>query len=93
MRDVHSRFEDVTVRVWQNHGIEPVGFWNAAIGASNELHYLLRWVDMADREQRWANFLADPEWIDGFKKSEASGPLVSRIQNQLWSPTAYSPLK
>lgn len=93
LKDVHRRFEDVTTRVWQSHGIEPIGFWNAAIGASNELHYLLRWSDMGDRERRWAAFLGDPEWINGFTKSEANGPLVARIENQLWNPTSFSSLK
>jgi hypothetical protein len=93
LRDVHKRFEEVAVKVWQRLGIEPVGFWEPAVGTSNELHYLLRWSDMGDREKRWSTFLADPEWREGFAKSETNGTLVARIHNQFWYSTSYSPLK
>jgi NIPSNAP len=93
MRDLHKRFEDITLKVWKRHGIEALGLWEVAVGTSNELHQLLRWKDMGDREKRWAAFLADPEWVEGFAKSETTGPLVSRMQNQFWNPTSYSGLK
>ena len=57
------------------------------------LHYILRWADMAEREKRWTAFLADEEWVKARAASEAAGPLVARIVNEFWRPTAYSPLK
>jgi hypothetical protein len=93
LRDVHRRFNDLTLKAWERHGIEPVGFWDALVGESNQLHYLLRWEDMQVRDIRWEAFLADEEWQAGFIESESSGPLVARIHNELWRPTAYSQLR
>jgi hypothetical protein len=88
-----QRFENVTVPIWEHHGIKLVGFWEPVVGLSNELHYLLAWHDMAEREVRWNAFQADPEWTSKRDQSEASGPLATNIYNELWTPTSYSPLK
>ena len=91
--DLHSRFHDVTLSAFDRHGIDPVGFWDTVVGGSNELHYLLRWRDMADRESRWASFLADQEWQAARASTEQNGPIVAKVYNQLWQPTPYSSLK
>jgi len=88
-----QRFENVSVPLWERHGIKPVGFWEPVFGLSNELHYLLAWNDMAERGVRWNTFQTDPEWISKRDQSEASGPLAANIYNELWTPTSYSPLK
>jgi NIPSNAP len=88
--DLLSRFEKITLGVWSRHGIEQVGFWLADVGTSNQLHYLLRWRDLADREVRWTAFQADPDWIDRRAATETDGPIVARVQNQFWKPTAFS---
>jgi hypothetical protein len=93
MPDLQHRFENHTVPIWARHGIEPVGFWTAEVGTGNVLHYLLRWADMADREKRWAAFLADEDWIRTRAETEAKGPLVEHIANEFWKPTRYSQLK
>jgi hypothetical protein len=93
LRDVHRRFEELTLPLWTKHGIEALGFWEVVVGDSNQLHYLLRWKDLSDRDGKWTAFVSDQEWLDGFAKSEASGPLVARIHNEFWRPTSYSALK
>jgi hypothetical protein len=87
------RFENVTVPIWERHGIKPIGFWEPVVGLSNELHYLLTWRDMAEREVRWNAFQSDPEWISTRDQSELEGPLQTKIYNELWTPTSYSQLK
>ncbi|HLY67880.1 MAG TPA: NIPSNAP family protein, partial [Chloroflexota bacterium] len=84
---------ELTLGIWQRLGIQPVGFWTAEVGASNELHYILQWEDMADRERKWNTFLRDKEWQEGRAASEEDGPLVGRITNSFWIPTRYSPMK
>ena len=91
--ELQDRFAKHTTRIWQRHGIEPVGFWLAEVGSGNVLHYLLRWADMADREARWTTFQADEEWVRTRASTEEHGPLVARVVNEFWRPTAYSPLK
>lgn len=88
--DLHRRFQEVTLPLFERHGIEQVGFWVADVGLSNQLHYILRWRDMAERQAKWAAFAADPEWVARKSASESNGQLVARISNQFWSPTAYS---
>jgi hypothetical protein len=59
-----KRFEDHTLKIWEKHGIRQAGFWTVLIGdGSNDLHYLLAWESMAEREKVWGTFLADPAWI------------------------------
>lgn len=88
--DLLRRFETITLPVWERLGIEQAGFWLAEVGTSNQLHYLLRWRDLADRESRWAAFQADEEWNRRRAESEAKGPLIARVHNEFWRPTGFS---
>jgi hypothetical protein len=89
-----SRFQDHTLRIWEKHGIRQAGFWTTLVGESNqELTYLLAWESLAEREERWAAFQADPDWVATRKESEKDGPLVRDIRNQLLAPTAFSALR
>jgi hypothetical protein len=91
--DLHRRFREVTVKLFAKHGIEQVGFWEPVVGRTNELHYILRWKDMADREHRWNAFATDPEWVSARDASEANGPLVDNVVNSFWQPSDYSAMK
>ncbi len=92
--NVHERFKAITLPLWEKHGIRPVVFWTTTVGPShNDLHYLLEWRDLAEREQRWNAFANDPEWITARARTEENGPLVERIENLMLSPTAYSPIR
>lgn len=86
-----ARFRDHTLRIWDKHGIRQAGFWTTLVGESNQrLTYMLAWDSVADREKRWAAFLADPEWLAISAESEKEGPLVQNISNELLAPTAFS---
>ncbi|MBC7880238.1 MAG: NIPSNAP family protein [Anaerolineae bacterium] len=86
-----SRFQHHTLRIWEKHGIRQAGFWTTLIGESNhQLTYMLAWDSLADREERWGAFLADPEWIAISTETEKEGALVQNIRNQLLAPTAFS---
>jgi NIPSNAP len=88
------RFQNHTLRIWEKHGIRQAGFWTTLIGRSNqELTYMLAWDSMAEREKRWAAFLADPDWIAVAAETEKDGPLVENISNQLLVPAAFSAVK
>jgi len=93
MPALNKRFAEVTMGLFQRYGMEVVGFWTNEIGGySNELIYMMRFADMADREKKWAQFGADKEWQQARAASEADGPIVQRLHAQLLRPTAYSPL-
>lgn len=92
--DLNKRFETVTLRLWDKHGIRQVGFWTTVIGESNQdLHYLLEWQDLGERERVFAAFMSDPEWLKARAESEKNGPIVANITSRILAPTAYSKLK
>jgi hypothetical protein len=94
MGALNKRFAEKTLALFERHGIEVVGFWTNEVGGwSDELVYMLRFPDMAEREKRWAAFGADPDWQQARAASEADGPLLKRIRAQFLRPTSYSPMK
>ncbi|MES2710609.1 MAG: NIPSNAP family protein [Pseudomonadota bacterium] len=89
-----KRFETITLGLWERHGIRQAGFWTVAIGDSNQdLYYLVEWESLAEREQKWAAFQADPEWIAKRAETEKDGPIVQTITNLILTPTAFSSVK
>jgi hypothetical protein len=90
-----NRFDTVTCRLFEKHGIKQVGFWTVAIGesSSSDLFYILQWESLADREKKWGAFAQDPQWIEARAKSEAGGPIVASITNTILTPTSFSALK
>jgi hypothetical protein len=54
---------------------------------------MLAWESMAEREQKWATFMKDPNWLTPRAESEKNGPLVAKIVNSFLKPTAFSPMQ
>ena len=89
-----NRFQNTTLKLWEKHGIRQAGFWTTLVGESNnDLTYMLVWESLAEREQKWAAFSADAEWISKRAESEKDGPIVQTLSNQLLTPTAFSSVK
>ncbi len=67
-----KRFETTTLGLWQRHSIQQAGFWTvlAGEGGNQDLHYLLAWESLAERETKWNKFASDPEWLA--KRAKAS---------------------
>ena len=89
-----KRFDTITLKLWEKHGIRQAGFFTTLVGESHqELTYLLAWESLADREKKWTAFQSDPDWIAARAKTEEDGQIVSNIVNQLLVPTASSSVK
>jgi hypothetical protein len=89
-----DRFESTTLGFFEKYGIRQIGFWTTLVGPDNQtLTYMLEWESMAEREQKWNAFQADPEWIAKHNASEAEKRIVLRIENQFLAPTAFSALR
>ena len=89
-----KRFETVTLKMFDKHGIRQAGFFTTLIGESNqELTYFLAWESLAERDQKWTAFASDPEWLAAKAKTEEDGQIVDNITNQLLVPTAFSAMK
>jgi hypothetical protein len=92
--DLHRRFAEITLGLFKKHGIQMVGFWTNEIGGSNDqLIYMLAYESLADREQKWGAFIADPDRLAKFAETEKNGPLVRRLTAQILRPTPYSPMQ
>jgi hypothetical protein len=93
MQNINNRFANVTLKLFKKHGINVVGFWEAIVGTSNTLYYMIAFDDLAHREKSWNEFASDPDWLKARAASEKDGPIVSRVHNILLKPTQYSPLQ
>ena len=89
-----ARFQNHTLKLWEKHGIRQAGFWTTLVGESaSDLTYLLAWESLAEREEKWAKFATDPDWLKARAESEADGPINANVSNQLLVPTAFSSVK
>jgi len=92
--DLLKRFDTITLKLWEKHGIKQAGFWTTVIGESNQtLYYLVEWESLADREKKWNAFGADPDWHKARAKTEEAGPIVANVKNFILAPTAFSAVK
>ena len=89
--ELNKRFDTITLKLWDKHGIRQAGFWTTIIGESNQtLYYLLAWESLAEREEKWPRFVADPDWISARVASETPDKIVASIRNEFWRPTDIS---
>ena len=82
MPNLLARFQNHTLRIWERHGIRQAGFWTTLVGESSyDLTYLLAWESLAEREAKWAAFVADPEWLAVRAESEKDGQIVANSRD------------
>jgi hypothetical protein len=92
---LQARFRNHTLRIFEKHGMQNVGYWTPADGptASNTLIYLLAYKDREAAKKAWESFRSDPDWKKVQGESEASGRLVGKVESVYLVPTDYSPMK
>jgi len=89
-----KRFDTITLKLWEKHGIRQAGFWTVVVGDSNQdLYYLLQWESLAEREKKWGAFMTDPNWISARAETEKDGPIVASLSNTILQPTSFSSVK
>ncbi len=86
-----NRFDTITLKLWERHGIRQAGFWTTLIGESNQtLYYMLAWESLAERDEKWDAFASDPEWLEKRAETEKDGAIVASLSNQILQPTSLS---
>ena len=95
MDALHARFRDHTLRLFQKHGIESVGYWTGVDdGQREKLYYVVAYPDREARERRLVNGIAkDAEFLAAVAESEKAGKLTSAVESILLAPTSYSPMR
>lgn len=79
--DLLARFRDHTVKLFEKHGIENIGYWvplEKEDGSENTLYYIIAHKSREGSEAAWASFRKDPEWQAAAKASEANGKILAR---------------
>ena len=94
IEDLHNRFRNVTLNIFQRHQMAVVGFWTPSpvTEESGDLVYLMSFADEATMKSSWESFRADPDWIAGKTASELNGTLVTKVSSVVLHATDYSPL-
>jgi hypothetical protein len=92
---LHERFRSLTLRIFERHKMQVVGFWvpNPATEESGDLVYMLAFPSEDMLTAAWAAFRQDPDWQAGRAASEVEGKLVTKLNSMVLLPTDYSPLR
>lgn len=92
---LHNRFRQVTLRQFEKHGMQVVGFWETVVpaGEQPQLVYVLAHPSREAGEAAWNAFRADEVWVRAKAESEYDGLLAERVESQWLRPTDYSPLR
>jgi hypothetical protein len=95
LADLHKRFRDHTLRIFQKHGMTNV-IYLAPMDAplsQNTLVYLLSHPSREEAKKNWAAFAADPEWKKVAAESQANGRILEKVESVFLTATDYSPMK
>ncbi len=106
-KDIISRFENHTTKLFEKHGFTNVGYWTTkkidsvsfadkfmiTNKADSALVYIVSFKDMISRNESWRNFIKDPEWNRVYNTTRNKGPIVKEIEQVFLSPTIFSNLK
>jgi hypothetical protein len=90
--DLHQRFRQHTLGLFEKHGIESIGYWvpmDKDGKPESKLIFLLAYPSREAREKSWQGFVNDPDWKAAAKASEANGTLVTKVENPYLQATDY----
>jgi len=91
LEDLHARFRNHTMKLFEKHGIVNFGYWVPIDNPDRKLIYLLGYPDRETARASWKAFGSDPEWQKVVKASEANGKLLARYESTFLKSTDYSP--
>ncbi|HXS79248.1 MAG TPA: NIPSNAP family protein [Gammaproteobacteria bacterium] len=93
--DLLERFRDDTMRIFEKHGMENVGYFvpTDAPASANTLVYILAHDSRDAATKSWEAFRADPEWKAVTERTQANGPIVSNVVSVFLEATDFSPMK
>jgi hypothetical protein len=89
--DLHARFRDHTVKLFEKQGITNIGYWVPIENPDSKLIYVLAYPSREARDTLWKEFGADPDWQAARKASEENGKLVAKVEQLFLKATDFSP--
>jgi hypothetical protein len=88
INELHQRFREGEVAIFKRLGAEIVGIWQQ-MDNPETLVWMLAYRDRAHRDEVWAKFSADPEWLS----LRAKYPVPIKANTFMMSASDYSPTK
>jgi heme-degrading monooxygenase HmoA len=90
--ELNARFRDHTMRLFEKHGIESMGYWvpTEEAASKNTLIYVIKHDSREAAKESWKAFLADPEWKRAAAESGVGG-LAEPPKSTYMEMTDYSP--
>jgi hypothetical protein len=89
--NLHARFQDHTLKLFEKHGMTNVGYWVPVENPEHQLIYMLAFPSAEAREKSWKAFGDDPAWKKVRQETEANGKIVNKIESVQLAATDYSP--
>ncbi|SFB45468.1 NIPSNAP protein [Cohnella sp. OV330] len=89
MEAIMQRFDRHVVALFEKHGMTIKHFWLDSDDANNRLYYVVEHPDMVTRNENYARFRADPEWIEAKRLSELEGPLTQKQESIFMKKAAF----
>jgi hypothetical protein len=89
---LNARFRDHTLRLFEKHGIESIGYWvpTDKEASKDTLIYVIKHKNREAAAASWKAFIADPEWKKAAAESGVGG-LAKRPDSVYIEATDYSP--
>ena len=85
MKNLNDRFANITVPLFEKHGMKVIGFWETAIGeaTTTELIYMLAFEDLGHYQRAWDAFIADPRVAkcETLDRSRGTAGKCSKLQD------------
>lgn len=81
MKALQQRFEEVTLPLFEKHGVKVTHFWEDIEESNNKIYYVVEYESMDQRNINFPRFQEDPEWIQAKQTSETDGPLVEKLES------------
>ena len=95
--ELSDRFRDHTAAMFEQAGMENIGYWNAVTGddTDNTFIYMLGYPSLEARDQMWRTLGENPEFQRLIVAAERSDDrkLVDTIDARMLVPTEFSALK
>ena len=85
--DLLKRFDTITLKIWERHGIQQAGFWTVLVGESNQaLYYLLKFELAGGSREEMERVPGRPGMARGAREDRGERP--DRRQGRQLVPAA-----
>jgi hypothetical protein len=93
--NIVARFQNHTVKLFEQHQMENIAYFSSEEkdGAQSKLVYFVAHKNQEAATKSWAEFRADPKWIEVRDASEKDGKIVEKVESVFMKPLSFSKIK